>query len=344
MGIMQIQENVSLGAYSTMRLGGPARYLADITSRNELAEGVAWAEQNQVPFIVIGSGSNIVWDDPGFPGLVMVNKIPGYEIYELDAENVYLTIGAGENWDSVVERSVAAGLSGIENLSLIPGTAGATPVQNVGAYGREIAEVLTTLEAYDCKDKKIVNLRASECGFSYRSSRFKNAEKGRFLISSITLQLTRKPPSPPFYDSLQRYLTQHEIEEYTPAAIREAVIAIRSAKLPDPAVVANNGSFFSNPIISAGLLHTIQRQYPALPFWQMQPGTVKLPAGWLIEQCGLRDFHDPETGMATWKNQALVLVNEHAKTTADLKKFKQKIIDAVQTKFGITLEQEPELI
>lgn len=344
MGYMNIQENVPLGDYSTMRLGGTAAYLTDINKRDELAEAVAWAEERQLPIILIGSGSNIIWTDEGFPGLVLVNKLAGFEIYDMDADNVYVTVGGGENWDSVVERTVTANLSGIEQLSLIPGTAGATPVQNVGAYGREIADVLTTLEAYDTKEKKFITMRASDCGFSYRDSRFKGTDKGRFLISSITLQLSHQPPMPPFYESLQRYLTEHQVKEHTPHTIRQAVIAIRTSKLPDPAVVANTGSFFANPIIPAEQLRELHGEYPSMPFWTMPGGKVKVPGGWLIEQCGLKDVHDDETGMATWKDQALVLVNEQAKSTADLLKFKQKIVGAVHAKFGITLVQEPEMI
>jgi UDP-N-acetylmuramate dehydrogenase len=341
---MFILENVPLSTYSTMRLGGTAAYLTDINTRGEIAEAVSWAGARGLPFIMIGGGSNIIWNDDGYPGLVMVNKIPGFEVFDMDDMNVYVTAGAGENWDSVVERTVSLGLSGLEQLSLVPGTCGATPIQNVGAYGRETSEVLVTIEAYDTTLKQLVTLRASECNFSYRSSRFKTTDKGRFLISAVTFLLQRKNPAPPFYDSLQNYLTEHGITDYTGASIREAVIAIRNSKLPDPAVVANTGSFFANPIISADQLHQLQDTYESIPFWQMEPGKVKVPAGWLIEQVGFKGIHDEETGMATWEKQALVFVNEHAEHTSDLLRFRQKVIDAVQAKFGIALIQEPELI
>ncbi len=342
---MNLFNGVTLADFSTMRLGGPAAYLAEIHTRQELMEALAWASKQNVPVVIIGTGSNIVWRQEGFAGLVLVNKILGYELFEEDEQNVYLTIGAGENWDSVVARSTAAELTGIEALSLIPGTAGATPVQNVGAYGQDISQTLTTVEAFDTHQNIFVNLAASDCAFGYRTSRFKVADRGRFYITSITLHLTKGNPLPPFYPAVQQYLDEHPDTAPTPANIREAVIAIRSSKLPDPALVANNGSFFANPIISQGQLTQIQADSDlAVPHWPTQEGLIKISAAWLVEQAGFKDFHDPETGMATWAKQPLVIVNESARSTDDLLAFKQKIVDAVQAKFGITLIQEPELL
>ncbi|HTE22226.1 MAG TPA: UDP-N-acetylmuramate dehydrogenase [Candidatus Limnocylindria bacterium] len=341
---MQIQENVPLSQHSTMRLGGPARYLADITDRFEIAEAVAWAEQHQLPVMMIGSGSNIIWGDGGFPGLVLVNKIMGFEPLQQDDADMYVVVGAGENWDETVRKTVDLGYSGIEQLSLIPGTAGATPIQNVGAYGREIKDVLVTVEAYDTQAKQLVNLRADECKFGYRTSRFKAEDKSRFFITSITLHVTKTNPQPPFYPALQSYLETHGRTSYTPQVIRDAVIAIRSSKLPDPSQVANNGSFFHNPIIPSDQAAQLLETYPAMPHWAVDGENTKLSAAWLLEQTGFKDVHDPETGMATWGKQPLVLVNEHARKTADLLQFKQKIVGAVQQKFNVTLVQEPELI
>ena len=341
---MNILENVDLSKYSTMRLGGKARYLTDVTTRLEIEEAVNWAVEHQMPPLMIGGGSNIFWRDEGFDGLVIVNKIMGYQDFEEDETNHYLTVGAGENWHSVVERSVAAGLSGIEALALIPGTVGATPIQNVGAYGQEISEVLVSVEAYDLHTRSYLTIPASDCGFGYRTSRFKTTDRDRFLISGLTLHLMKQNPSPPFYRALADYFTTNSINAYTPQIVMYSVIDIRSNKLPDPGKVANNGSFFANPIIDDGQLTEIQADYPIIPHWPTDEGTIKIPAAWLIEQAGFKDFHDAETGMATWPKQPLVLINENAKTTADLLKFKQKIVDAVQEKFGITLMQEPELL
>jgi len=326
-----------------MRLGGTAAFMTDIASRIELEEALAWAGERSLPVIMIGGGSNIIWKDEGFPGLVIVNKILRFEEQE-DGEGYYVTIGSGEDWDEAVARTVSKGVTGLECLSLIPGTAGATPVQNVGAYGQEIGNVLVSVEAYDSQAKTFVSIPGFECDFGYRTSRFKTTDRGRFFITAITLHLTKGNPQPPFYKALERYFADNAITEFTPQSVRDAVIAIRQSKLPDPKEVANNGSFFANPIIDEGTFAQVQADFPDVPHWPMEDGRIKIPAAWLLEQAGFKDFHDPQTGMGTWPAQPLVLVNEEAKTTAQLLLFRQKIIQAVQQKFGITLEQEPELL
>lgn len=341
---MNPQQNVSLAKHSTMGLGGPAAYLIEITDRGGLKQALSWARAKQLPSIMIGDGSNIIWGDGGYPGLVIVDKIPGYEVDDGDKNDVYLALGSGEPWDSVVKRSVAAGLTGIEALSLIPGTVGGTPVQNVGAYGQEISQTLVSVEAFDTQVDDFVKLAGNDCGFGYRTSRFKTTDRGRFYITAITLRLAKGQPQPPFYGSVQMYFDEHDITEPAPADLRQAVIAIRTSKLPDPAVVHNAGSFFSNPIVDDAKLAELTKQAGHIPHWPAKSGGAKLSGAWLVEQAGFKDYHDDETGMATWPRQPLVLVNEHAKSTANLLKFKQKIVDAVQQKFGITLEQEPELL
>jgi UDP-N-acetylmuramate dehydrogenase len=339
-----ITQNIALKDYSTMRLGGTGAYATAVSNRPELTTAIGWAKQQGLPIIMIGSGSNIVWRDEGFPGLLIINRIMRRDVFEEDDHNVYLTVGAGENWDAIVAYSVELGLTGIEALSLIPGTCGATPVQNVGAYGQEIAQTLVTVEAYDMQTGDYLNLRSSDCGFGYRTSRFKTTDHGRYFITALTLHLTKGNPEPPFYGALQHYLAEHGITTFTPQVIRDAVIDIRSHKLPDPRTVANNGSFFANPIIDAGDLTQLQADHSDIPHWDTDDGRVKIPAAWLIEQCGFKDYHDAETGMATWPTQPLVLVNEKATSTADLLKFQTMITDAVREKFGLTLVQEPELL
>lgn len=341
---MNITKDAPLGNFSTMRLGGKAAYLAEVNSREDIASAYNWAKQNKLPYIMIGGGSNIVWKDEGYPGLVIVNKIKRFEVFEEDAENYYVTIGAGEIWDEAVEQTVKAGATGIEALSLIPGTAGGTPVQNVGAYGQEIAEVLVSVEAFDTRTGTFVNIPAADCAFGYRTSRFKTTDKSRFLISALTLHLIKGKPLPPYYGSVQKYFDDHQMKDITPEMLREAVIAIRTAKLPDPNLVANTGSFFSNPIVDEYSAAQIIETYPNAPHWSATGDQVKLSAAWLIEQAGFKDYHDADTGMATWPRQPLVFINEHAKSTADLLKFRQKVVDAVKAKFNITLQQEPELL
>jgi len=327
-----------------MRLGGRVAFAVEVHSRSELTQALDWAAQQQLPVIMIGGGSNIIWRDEGFNGLLIVNKILRYEMLDEDGTNLYLTVGAGEPWDSVVARSVSAGLTGIEALSLIPGSAGATPVQNVGAYGQEISNVLVSVEAYDSSTHAFLNIPASDCAFDYRTSRFKTTDRGRFFITAITLHLTRGNPQPPFYAGVQQYFEQHAITVYTPEVLRDAVVDIRSHKLPDPAKIANNGSFFANPIIDQGTFAQIKAMYDEVPHWAVDGDRVKLSAAWLIEKAGFKDYHDAETGMATWPAQPLVFVNEHAQSTANLLAFRQKVTDAIKSKFGITFEQEPELL
>lgn len=340
---MNILHDVSLAAFSTMGLGGNAAHLAVITSRLELLEALTWAQENKTPIIMVGGGSNIVWRDEGFDGLVLVNKIERYETFQEDDENFYVTAGSGENWDTIVERSTQAGLTGIEALSLIPGSAGATLVQNIGAYGQEISQTLVTAEVFDLQANDFTTMRAEDCGFGYRTSRFKTTDRGRYFITAITLHLRKGSMMPPFYTTLQNYLDENNITDHSPMSIRNAVIAIRNSRLPNPAFVKNNGSFFQNPIVSEEKLIDLRALYPTIPSWPLKDGNIKLPAAWLIEQCGFKGVHDDTTGMATWPNQPLVLVNEHASSTADLLTFKQKIVDAVNDKFGVILQQEPEL-
>ncbi len=335
--------NISLKDYSTMRLGGPAAYLQDITSARQIGKAIEWADAHNVPVIMIGGGSNIVWNDAGFKGLVLVNRIPGYEVQH-QGDQTFVTVGAGEPWDSVVARTILEELSGLEQLSLIPGTTGATPIQNVGAYGREVSDVLVCVQAYDREQKKVIVIPKIDCGFGYRTSRFKTTDKGRFFITSVTYSLTKNQPLPPFYESVQKYLREHGIAHPTSSDIRTAVIDIRNSKLPDPKVVANCGSFFGNPIVDSDQLYELQMKFPDMKFWLTDDGRAKLSAAWMLEQLGLKGYHEPNTGMAIWDKQALVFVNEKAPNTASLLAFRDAIVTAVQNKFGVTLEQEPELI
>jgi UDP-N-acetylmuramate dehydrogenase len=341
---VKIQENVSLAQYSTMRLGGTARYAVEIKQIGDIPEAYGWAHNQNLPVIMIGRGSNVIWRDEGFSGLLLINRIMGREVLAEDSHAATVKLWSGENWDKCVEWTVDKKLSGLEYMSLIPGTVGAAPVQNVGAYGGELAYTLLELEAFDTRFNAFVKLQNHECNFAYRSSRFKTSDRGRFFITSITLTLRKTNPAPPFYESLQAYLDEHGIDKFTPKKVREAVIDIRRQKLPDPEKVANNGSFFTNPIIESAKFTELQALYPDIKGWQIKDGHIKIAAGWLVEKAGFKGVHDEQTGMATWQNQALVLVNEHARRTADLMAFRQKIIDKVQQMFGIKLEQEPEFL
>jgi len=340
---MEIKKNIALSDYSTMKLGGYAAALVEVNNAIELTEALNFAVQNSLSILTIGQGSNIIWRDEGFDGLVIVNKIKGLDVISEDDSSTYITIGAGERWDEIVGKCVTMGLSGIECLSLIPGTAGATPIQNVGAYGQDISQTLVTIQAYDCQINSMVTLTGSDCNFGYRASRFNTTDKNRFIICSITLMLSKNNPLPPFYNSLSSYLETHAIKEYSPSILREAVIAIRNSKLPDPMLIPNCGSFFQNPIVDVSVLSDLKEIYPTIPSWTDNDQN-KLSAAWLIEQSGFANYYDQETGIATYEFQPLVLINRSAKSTSDLIKFADKIKNAIKERFNIELNMEPLLL
>jgi UDP-N-acetylmuramate dehydrogenase len=340
---MDLLRDVSLAEFSTMGLGGRVKYLASILNRDDLIEALNFATQNKLPVLMIGSGSNIIWQDEGFNGLLLVNNIRGFDIENGDDEGSDIVIGAGEKWDLAVDRAVSLGLSGIECLSLVPGNAGATPVQNVGAYGQEISETLVSLEAYDNKNKTFLTMLNEDCDFSYRNSCFRK-EPGRYFILSIRLHLKKDQIKPPLYKALEQYLNSHNIADLSPASIRRAVINIRRTKLPDPNTIRNCGSFFKNPIVTKEKYEQLLGQYEGLPGWETSDGQMKLSAAWLIEKAGFKDYTDNKTGMATWKEQPLILVNQSAKNTEDLLHFRDEIIRATKDMFDVELVQEPQLL
>jgi len=336
---MDIHTNIPLKNYTTMRLGGNARFMTEIHTPQEAAEVCHNAKAQNLKTFVLGGGSNVIVPDSGFNGIVILNRIPGFEVINDEPGRATLKIGAGEDWDEVVLRTVDMNLSGIEALSAIPGTAGAAPVQNVGAYGQEIADTLVSLEAYDIENDNFVTLQNSDCGFSYRHSIFRGEASGRYIITSITIQLYKTAPQPPFYQALQDYFDANNITIYTPAAIRDAVIAIRSEKLPDPEIMPNTGSFFKNAIIEDWQLTDLKKEYPDIPTYDMPDGRYKVPTGWLIEQAGLKGqkLH----GMKVHDKNALVLINESAASYEDLANARDEIIGTVRDKFHIIIEQEP---
>ena len=336
---MDIHTDIPLKNYVTMRLGGNARFMTDIHSSAEVAQIVQKAAAQNLHMYVLGGGSNTVVRDEGFDGLVLRNRIPGFEVVADTASDTTIKIGAGEDWDSVVKRTVDMNLIGIECLSAIPGTAGAAPVQNIGAYGQEVAETLISLEAYDIQDGQHVTLTNEQCGFSYRHSIFRGESAGRYIITTITLRLYKAAPQPPFYRAVQDYLDTNNVTLYTAKALRDAVMAIRKDKLPDPKERPNNGSFFKNAIVEDWQLSDLRAKYPDVPSYDMPDGRFKVPTGWLIEQTGLKGqlLH----GMRVHDKNALVLINESAASYADLAAARDEIIGAVRDMFRIIIEQEP---
>ena len=322
-----------------MKIGGPARFFADVHTAEELAQLIHNAQTKQIPFFILGGGSNVIAQDEGYQGLVLRMRIPGFEVINDELNNTTIKVGAGENWDSVVERAVHMNLSGIEALSAIPGTAGAAPVQNIGAYGQEIADTLVSLEAFDTSNNTFVTLQKNDCDFKYRHSIFRGSQQGRYVITSITLQLSKNQPAAPFYDSLQTYLNTHAITMYTHESIRNAVVDIRKEKLPDPAVKPSSGSFFKNAIVEDWQINELLMAYPDLKPYNMGDGTFKISSGWLIEKSGFKGqlIH----GIRVNEKNCLVLINESATGYSDLAEARDEIAGKVRDTFRVQIEQEP---
>lgn len=336
---MDIHTQVPLKNLTTMKLGGLAHFYADIHNPAELVEACQNARQQNVPFFVLGEGSNVIAHDEGFRGLILRIKIPGFEIVADDLYSTTIKLGAGEIWDNCVQKTVKMRLSGIEAMSAIPGTAGAAPVQNIGAYGQEIADTLLSLEAFDTTTDSFVTLQNQDCEFSYRHSMFRGSQQGRYIITSITIKLSKSLPVAPFYESLQKYFDDHAITIYTQDVVRQAVIAIRSEKLPDPAVKPSAGSFFKNAVIDSWLMNELLSQFPDIKAFDMGDGTFKVYSGWLIEKAGFKGqlLH----GMRVNERNCLVLINESATSYADLEAARDEIIGKVRDTFRIQIEQEP---
>lgn len=336
---MDVMTNISLKQYTTMKLGGETRYMATADSASDVVSLYRNARKENLPIFVLGGGSNVITHDEVFEGIVLLNKIKGFEVISETDETTDVKIGAGEVWDEVVEKAIGLGLQGIEAMSGIPGTAGAAPVQNVGAYGQEIADTLISLEAYDSKTDTIVTISADECDFSYRNSIFRDKEKGRYCILNITLRLNKAEPKPPYYASLQKYIDENDIREVNLSVIRVAVLNIRSEKLPDPAELPSAGSFFKNALVEKWKLEELQKEYSDIPNYAMSDGRYKIPTGWLIDKAGLRGYRSH--GMRVYEKNALVLVNDSATGYDDLAAIREEIVQIVFDKFGIKIEQEP---
>jgi len=336
---MDIHTNIPIKNLTTMKLGGPARFFAEVHTPEDLQGVYQNAQAKHIPVFILGGGSNVVAQDAGYQGLILRMRIPGFEVIKEDIYSTTIKIGAGEDWDLTVARTVQMNLTGIEAMSAIPGTTGAAPVQNIGAYGQEVSETLVSVEAYDTSNNSFVALTRDECGFSYRHSIFRGSEKGRYIITSVTLELSKNQPAPPFYDSLQQYIDEHSIQLITHQSIRNAIIDIRKEKLPDPAVKPSAGSFFKNALIEQWRLTDIQKNFPDIKVYDMGTGTFKVSSGWLIEKSGFKGqlVH----GMRVNEKNCLVLINESATGYNDLAEARDEIMNKVRDTFQIQLEQEP---
>lgn len=333
------EENFSLKQYNTFRIEAKARHFARFTSTDELA---AFLSTTSASPLVLGGGSNILLTGD-IDGWVLINGIGGIELVDEDDRYFYVTAGAGENWPGFVEYCLDRDWAGVENLSLIPGSVGAAPMQNIGAYGVELKEVFHELEAWDLQEGKVRMFTLNDCRFGYRESVFKREYKDRFIILSVTLRLNRDPVFHTEYGAIRDELEQTNVRELTIRAVADVVTRIRTAKLPDPAVIGNAGSFFKNPSIPGKQFAALEAGFPGIiGYPDPASGTTKVAAGWLIEQCGWKGFRRGDAGVH--ERQALVLVNYGAATGREIYDLSEDILRSVEATFGITLEREVNII
>lgn len=334
---MNIFENVSLKPYNTFGIDVTAERLlianstTDIEAASEMHGGIGH---------VLGGGSNILLCS-AVMGLTVANRLKGISIVKQTDDHVWLQAAAGEQWHTMVMHAVKNGWGGIENLALIPGTVGAAPIQNIGAYGSEVKDVIEEVTYFNHKEKYWATLESSACKFGYRDSIFKNDLKGTAIVSSITLKLTRNPVVNMSYGALSHELEKMQIVSPGIADVAQAVINVRRSKLPDPAVIGNAGSFFKNPVISLDHFTTLRQQYQNIPSYPAGELQVKVPAGWLIEQCGWKGVISGHTGVH--KLQALVLVNYGTATGDEIWQLSEEIVQSVKEKFAIELEREVQV-
>lgn len=337
---MHIQENISLKPYHTFGINVSAKYLSACTNAGAVQEIFGFAEKKQLPHLVLGGGSNVLFTKD-FNGLIIRNQIKGKEIVRETDDHIWVKIGAGENWHQLVLYCVQNGWGGIENLALIPGCVGASPIQNIGAYGVELKDTFFKLEAWHLYDECMLTFNHAGCNFGYRDSIFKHEFKGNLLITSVTLRLQKKPVINTSYAALQQELEKAGVVNPGIEEVCNAVIRIRSSKLPDPAVIGNAGSFFKNPVVSSSQYWDLKTHHPSIAAYASDNG-YKLAAGWLIEQCGWKGFRRGDAGCH--EKQALVLVNHGTATGDEIWQLSQDILDSVKEKFGVELEREVNII
>jgi UDP-N-acetylmuramate dehydrogenase len=338
---MDIQENYSLKEHNTFGIDVRAKYFAAFKSVEELKQLISYANEQSLSILILGEGSNILFTK-NFDGLVLKNAIIGIEIVKQTDQHVYIKTGAGVIWHDLVLYTIEKQLSGIENLSLIPGTVGAAPIQNIGAYGIELKDTFECLEAVSIEDGNSMYFEYDTCQFGYRNSIFKNSLKGKLVITYVTLRLDITPKFNTSYGAIQETIKNMGIDMLSLSAISNAVISIRQSKLPDPKKIGNAGSFFKNPEITNTHFEELRKLNSTIPSYPALAGYTKIPAGWLIEQCGWKGKTFGQAGIH--KNQALVLVNYGNATGLEISTISQKIQKSVLDKFGIQLEAEVNII
>ena len=334
---LQVQPQVSLQAFNTFGVDVRAQLFAEAHSDDDVREALAYAASHDVPLLVIGGGSNLLLT-ADVPALVLRMATRGIRVLSDDGSRVVVEAQAGEPWHPFVQHTLAQGFAGLENLSLIPGTVGAAPMQNIGAYGVEIKDVFAGLTALDRESGELRDFSLEECNFGYRDSLFKQ-QPGRWLILRVRFKLDRAAHLHLEYGPVRQRLSEQGIEQPTPSDVSRAICSIRSEKLPDPALLGNAGSFFKNPLVPAAVVTRIKAQHPDLVAYPQADGQMKLAAGWLIERAGWKGFRDGDAGVH--KLQALVLVNYGTATGLQLLDLAQRIQKDIAERFHVELEMEP---
>jgi UDP-N-acetylmuramate dehydrogenase len=342
---MQVQENVPLAPLTTIGIGGPARFFFRATTVDELRWGLAWARERSHPVFILGGGSNLLISDDGFDGVVIHVDLRGITV-ESEDEFAMVKVAAGEPWDAFVAHAVENGWAGIECLSGIPGSTGATPIQNVGAYGQDVSETIVRVEALDRGSDRIVGFTNEECRFGYRSSLFKNIERDRYAVLSVTFRLKRGGCATIRYPELQKYVDEHGVSVDDLRGVRDAVIAIRKRKGmvldPDDPDTRSDGSFFMNPVISSADYELFARKTPDAPHFPAGDD-VKLSAAWLIEHAGFhKGFTHGNIGLST--KHTLAIVNRGGGTAAEVVELVRMIQQRVRETFGVEIHPEPNFI
>lgn len=339
---LNIQSNVPLNSLTTFRIGGRAKYFIEVKDSRELSAAVEFAKEKGLPIFILGGGSNILVGDKGFGGVVIKFSGDAIEFKKKDGK-VLVEAQAGAVWDDLVKEAVERGLYGIECLSGIPGSVGAAPVQNIGAYGQELEDVFSHLEAFDLKKHKIVRFERQDCKFGYRDSVFKRDEnKGRYFIVRVGLELNKKGSPNITYNSLKGYLEEKGIDNPDLDETRKAIITLRKKRLEDPGKIANTGSFFKNPIVDDELFNKLKNKYDDMPFFKLN-SHYKLFAGWLVEKAGWKG--KKYRGAKVSDKHALVITNPSGKAKAkDIKDLSDKIRGDVLEKFGVELEPEVQFV
>lgn len=335
-----IVENASLAGRNTFRVPARAALLIDVRNPAALSELFGFAALKTQPVLVLGEGSNILFTRD-WPGIVLSIAARGIQVLDDDGEHARVRVEAGENWNDFVRWSIGHGYRGLENLVLIPGTVGAAPIQNIGAYGVEVREFIAAVEAWDRHAEGLVRLTTAECAFAYRDSVFKH-QRDRYVVTAVEFRLPRRRELRVDYAGVGDELAALGIDTPTPASVAEAIARLRTRKLPNPALIGNAGSFFKNPLVDATVAERLRAEHPALPAWPAGDAHVKLSAAWLIEACGFKGLREGDAAVSD--RHALVLVNHGHATGAQLWALAERIRAGVHERFGVAIEPEPRVV